>query len=266
MAEKDQQIIIVKKKGGGHGGAHGGAWKVAFADFMTAMMAFFLVMWLMGSDEEIRASVSHYFNNPTSVWRKDVSSDKTVPLGEQTGAGESVLNGLDGQLPEDLISEPIRNIVKQDNPTNDEIKFQQDLVEGKFPLQDFMNLEILKFSIPQRALFEDGTAQFSSGSNKYLAQLEDMIKKYQGHVMVSTQIVDASDPEFGDGTQSSHITDPFDFSMARSVAVRKYLTDRRVVDSRRIQANVIRKIDTIDSGRNPAGNKHIRFTLSVKKQ
>ncbi len=46
MAEKPV-IIIKKKKRGGHAAAHGGAWKVAFADFMTAMMAFFLVMWLV---------------------------------------------------------------------------------------------------------------------------------------------------------------------------------------------------------------------------
>ncbi|TRL43014.1 MotB family protein [Rhizobium straminoryzae] len=57
------EIIIVKKHGGGHGGAHGGAWKIAYADFMTAMMAFFLVMWLVNaSNEETKASVASYFN------------------------------------------------------------------------------------------------------------------------------------------------------------------------------------------------------------
>ena len=44
-------IVIKKKKGGGHGGHHGGAWKVAYADFVTAMMCFFMVMWLLGADE-----------------------------------------------------------------------------------------------------------------------------------------------------------------------------------------------------------------------
>jgi chemotaxis protein MotB len=57
------EIIIIKKHGGGHGGHHGGAWKIAFADFMTAMMAFFLVMWLVNaSNEETKASVASYFN------------------------------------------------------------------------------------------------------------------------------------------------------------------------------------------------------------
>ncbi len=58
------EIIIVKKHGGGdHDGAHGGAWKIAYADFMTAMMAFFLVMWLVNAaNEETKASIATYFN------------------------------------------------------------------------------------------------------------------------------------------------------------------------------------------------------------
>lgn len=62
MAEV-QPIIIKKKKvmGGGH---HGGSWKVAYADFVTAMMAFFMVMWIMGMDSETRSMIQGYFNDP----------------------------------------------------------------------------------------------------------------------------------------------------------------------------------------------------------
>ena len=60
-------IIIKKVRKNGHG-HHGGAWKVAFADFVTAMMAFFLLMWLMGSTtEEQKGAISEYFNNPSNV-------------------------------------------------------------------------------------------------------------------------------------------------------------------------------------------------------
>ncbi len=57
------RIIIIKKKGKGHGGGHhGGSWKVAFADFMTAMMAFFMVMWLLAqTDQPARQQLSEYF-------------------------------------------------------------------------------------------------------------------------------------------------------------------------------------------------------------
>ena len=57
-------IIIVKKKAHGHGGHHGGAWKVAYADFVTAMMAFFMVMWIIGMDQNVRNSIEGYFSNP----------------------------------------------------------------------------------------------------------------------------------------------------------------------------------------------------------
>ena len=60
-------IIIKRVKKGGHA-HHGGSWKVAFADFATAMMAFFLLMWLMGSTtEEQKGAISEYFNNPSAV-------------------------------------------------------------------------------------------------------------------------------------------------------------------------------------------------------
>ena len=57
-------VIIIRKKSGGHGGHHGGAWKVAYADFVTAMMAFFLVMWLVGQKPEVKAAVAGYFKDP----------------------------------------------------------------------------------------------------------------------------------------------------------------------------------------------------------
>ncbi|NLF24120.1 MAG: OmpA family protein [Deltaproteobacteria bacterium] len=60
----DKPIIVVKKKGG-HGGHHGGAWKVAYADFITAMMAFFLVMWLLNSAETTtKSNIAKYFKKP----------------------------------------------------------------------------------------------------------------------------------------------------------------------------------------------------------
>ncbi len=56
--------IIVRKKRSDHGGHHGGAWKVAFADFMTAMFALFLVLWLVNQSSEVRSSIAGYFANP----------------------------------------------------------------------------------------------------------------------------------------------------------------------------------------------------------
>jgi chemotaxis protein MotB len=56
-------IIIIKKKSG-HGGHHGGAWKVAYADFVTAMMALFIVLWMMNASKEVQEAVGGYFKDP----------------------------------------------------------------------------------------------------------------------------------------------------------------------------------------------------------
>jgi len=62
-------IIIIKKKGG-HGGHHGGAWKVAYADFVTAMMALFIVLWLLNSSKQVQEAVGGYFKDPTGSSKK----------------------------------------------------------------------------------------------------------------------------------------------------------------------------------------------------
>jgi chemotaxis protein MotB len=59
-------IIVIKKKGG-HGGHHGGAWKVAYADFVTAMMALFIVLWLMNTSKPIKAAIAGYFRDPAGT-------------------------------------------------------------------------------------------------------------------------------------------------------------------------------------------------------
>src|SRR6202795_267797 len=74
-------IIIIKKKGG-HVGHHGGAWKVAYADFVTAMMALFIVLWLMNSSQKIQVAVSGYFKDPNGTATKVGSS--------MTGSGQNL--------------------------------------------------------------------------------------------------------------------------------------------------------------------------------
>jgi chemotaxis protein MotB len=85
MSDDTQQPIIVKKIKKGGGGAHGGAWKIAYADFVTAMMAFFLLMWLLGSTAEgDLKGIAEYFENPLKVAQQG---------GSGSGDSSSVIQG-----------------------------------------------------------------------------------------------------------------------------------------------------------------------------
>ncbi|MEL6093908.1 flagellar motor protein MotB [Bartonella schoenbuchensis] len=98
--QSHSEIIIVRRGGhGDHDEHHGGAWKIAYADFVTAMMAFFLVMWLVNAkDEETREAIANYFNpikltdsqtSSRSIQKKnDIEEDKICPVG-QTCGGDS---------------------------------------------------------------------------------------------------------------------------------------------------------------------------------
>jgi chemotaxis protein MotB len=77
----DGKPIIIIKKTGGHGGHHGGAWKVAYADFVTAMMALFIVLWLLNSSKQVQEAVGGYF--------KDPSGTSKLPGSSMQGAGQS---------------------------------------------------------------------------------------------------------------------------------------------------------------------------------
>lgn len=85
MSDDSQRPIIIKRKKAGHGGAHGGAWKIAYADFVTAMMAFFLLMWLLGSTTKATLEgIAEYFKNPMKVSNRG---------GEGAGDATSVIRG-----------------------------------------------------------------------------------------------------------------------------------------------------------------------------
>ena len=75
----NDSIIIKKKKVVGHGGHHGGSWKVAYADFVTAMMAFFMVLWIMGLSDETKTSIQGYFNDPAGFMKNQPHSQVVIP-------------------------------------------------------------------------------------------------------------------------------------------------------------------------------------------
>src|SRR3954447_8290713 len=104
MAGDDKPRVIIKRKKAAHVAHHGGAWKVAYADFVTAMMALFIVLWLMNSSDHMRKAIAGYFNDPRG------SSSTTGT--DRAGAGEAValsrndLHALKERLEQQVTSNP----------------------------------------------------------------------------------------------------------------------------------------------------------------
>ena len=120
MADESKRPIIIVKKKITAGGHHGGAWKVAYADFVTAMMAFFMVMWLVASvSKEQRAAMFEYFKNPSMEQGQSV---KAAPgQAGPGGASTSVIDlggGMDApptmNTPDQGMSETPANITEDE--------------------------------------------------------------------------------------------------------------------------------------------------------
>jgi chemotaxis protein MotB len=117
-------IIIKKVKKGGHG-HHGGAWKVAYADFVTAMMAFFMVLWIMGMSQPEKEAIAAYFKDPTGFTKKVPTYKVSVgPIGEPHSMQSSnSSSGDDGVMREkaqmDNVQQQLEDAVAKDPELKD---------------------------------------------------------------------------------------------------------------------------------------------------
>src|SRR5436853_4257867 len=77
----DTPVIRVVKKKHAHAGHHGGSWKFAYVDFVTAMMEFFLVMWIISMNDQMRDEIQNYFNNPGAAAQSKAGISKLAAGG-----------------------------------------------------------------------------------------------------------------------------------------------------------------------------------------
>jgi chemotaxis protein MotB len=149
-------IIVIKKKGA-HGGHHGGAWKVAYADFVTAMMALFIVLWLLNSSKKIQEAVGGYFRDPQGTAEK---------------AGKDIVGGA------------ATSIVPSDNMEH--LKAQLEKAIAGIPNFDKLKSHIEMTVTPEGLRIEliegpSGTF-FDSGSPQLSADGQDLLKALAGEL------------------------------------------------------------------------------------
>ncbi len=179
MSDDSQRPIVVKKiKKGGHG-AHGGAWKIAFADFMTAMMAFFLLMWLLGSVSKGNLKgIADYFANPVKV----ASSG-----GEGSGDATSLIKGggedLTQQTGQVKKGEAKHSESAQDRQRLSELKkkfeaLMDDKMQKSSKLAQFRNqlrLDMVAEGLRIQIVDEQNRPMFRSGSSDLEQYTRDVL-------------------------------------------------------------------------------------------
>lgn len=180
MAEQgngEQPIIIKKVIEGGHG-HHGGAWKVAYADFVTAMMALFIVLWILGQDDSIKANIQHYFNDP---------------IGFAGGKGPSVIDGagnkiiapkiMDGmeqkELERERLEEMGQNLIS--NLSMDDFKDMIDQIDIEVT-EEGLRIEIMESG--KDAFFEVGTASLKGNARSMLGVIGKQMSELDNKIVV----------------------------------------------------------------------------------
>jgi chemotaxis protein MotB len=156
------QIII--KKVVAHGGAHGGAWKVAYADFVTAMMALFMVLWLMNANEETKEAVASYFSDPKGVGEKLGSG--------QAGSGSGLAVGRDDM---ENLAEHIQESMKQMSQF-ESLKEQVQITVTAIGLR----IELLETE--QGMFFESGSPTPSEQGREVIALIVSELNKLPNRV------------------------------------------------------------------------------------
>ncbi len=189
MAETTEQPIIIKKKRGGHGGHHGGAWKVALADFMTAMMAFFMVMWLVGQKDEVREAVAGYFRDPGKFQTEGSSgvfkgSQSVVPVENPTmgmPANPMQKEGAPSEQEKENLTLAARNILEELEKHEAFNRLRKNI---KIQLTSEGLRIILNESENSPAFFEPGSARLLQKSAIILITIARELGKLQNHLVI----------------------------------------------------------------------------------
>jgi chemotaxis protein MotB len=158
-------IIIIKKKGG-HGGHHGGAWKVAYADFVTAMMALFIVLWLLNTSDQVKKAISAYFTDPSGSGKLSGSAS--------AGTGETVSVDSNNM---DQLKEKLEEAIKKSPETAQLRDYVQFSVTG-----EGLRVELLESE--KGIFFQSGSPTPSGGGEEMIGKLADQLVKLPNNLMI----------------------------------------------------------------------------------
>lgn len=166
---KAQPIIVIKRKGG-HGGHHGGAWKVAYADFVTAMMSLFIVLWLMAQNDPVKKAVAGYFNDPRGTGNLLGTTMSGTGAGAVPAADKNAqqLQDLKEKLEKEIEArKDLQKLVKQIEITITPEGLRIELIEDK-----------------NGTFYQSGSAQLSPSGQELLSLLAAELKTLPNQLLI----------------------------------------------------------------------------------
>ncbi len=213
--EQEQRPIIIKKVKKSHGG-HGGAWKVAYADFVTAMMALFIVLWIMGQDAEVKEAVASYFQDPigfSEKGRQFLEGKYSNPDVKNKKEEEKKFKKLGTQLIQDL----------KEDPEFDELL---DQVEVKL-VKEGLRIELIDSD--KDLFFTIGTSELNKKAERLLEKIGSKLAKLPNDIIVEGHT--DSRPYSGNGFGYSN----FELSTERANSARRALMKGGLPEGRFIE-------------------------------
>ncbi len=284
MAEEEKiQPIIIKKIKKVEGGHHGGAWKVAYADFVTAMMALFIVLWILSASDQTQDNIQAYFDDPGAF--SFVTGKRTDPvetgmkpqagskIGDQVGDGGGNIEDNDVDSDYDnvraIINQSIRDSIAAAEELNQSAEELEDFIEGLIGstngLSDFS--ESVKFTFTDNGLkieliennedlfFEVGSAKINENGKKII----NLLAKEIGKLPNSIEIQGHTDSR----KYSSSGYSNWDLSTDRANSTRKYMETHGLWNGQISIVSGYADKDLLNS-ENPFSQENRRVTIYLK--
>jgi chemotaxis protein MotB len=238
--EKLAPIIIIRKKAG-HAAHHGGAWKVAYADFVTAMMALFIVLWLLSTSDQVKKAVGGYFNDPSGKGKQVGTT--------MAGYGETLsLTKEDMEKLKEKLEQAMREL-----PKFKELKDQvQITVTG-----EGLRVELLESA--KGTFFESGSAHPSAIGKEILVGLAKEMGKMPNNIVVEGH---TDSKPFSNGGAYTN----WELSADRANSARRFMEDNglRVDQIKQVRGFADQQLRKIDDPAN-ASNRRISVIVQYLK-
>jgi chemotaxis protein MotB len=278
----DNKSIIIKKikKGGAHGG-HGGAWKVAYADFVTAMMAFFLLLWLLStSSKDTLKSIADYFAPTIGIkdqkgigidGGKNPKTDKNKVTDDGTPAliFGAPSNGPVVKMPDDKSNKPVDpdtvNFETIFSVTQNQIKSSEELREFQDNIIVHLTDEGIVIDIIsdiERPMYIPNTSKMQPYMKKILSVIGKYIKNMPNYIKIAGHTTSSQADTKGDDIQDQK----WGISALRAESIRSYLVEDVKMDDAQIK-EIAGKADTQPmSLSDPYSIKNIRGSIIILKK